>query len=114
MVVRLADHLSRARQRHVVGRSDELVLFKTSVTASELPFYVLYIFGPDGIGKTTLLGEFSMLCEQLHITASTIDARAVDPTPEASLAALGRALNLGTLESALDALSASLERRVIM
>lgn len=114
MLSRLADRLSQARQRHVVGRTDELMLFQSSVVASELPFYVLHIFGPDGIGKTTLLGEFAFLCAQLRIATYTVDAHAIDPTPDAFLAALRLAMSLDEVDSPLDTLCASAERRVIM
>src|SRR5690349_11526308 len=54
-IVRVADRLSVARQRQFVGREDELALFDTALNAAELPFCVLYIYGPGGVGKSTLL-----------------------------------------------------------
>jgi hypothetical protein len=83
MAARLADRLNAMRQRQFVGRSDELALFQSALEAPELPFYVLHVVGPGGVGKTTLLGEFALLCEARDVPALRLDARAVDPTPEA-------------------------------
>jgi hypothetical protein len=64
MPSRLAEHLSTERHRQFVGRGDELALFQSALAAAELPFFVLHVVGPGGVGKTALLGEFVYLCEQ--------------------------------------------------
>src|SRR6185369_15376159 len=85
---RLSDRLHKARQRQIIGRTHERELFRAALDASELPFSVLYVFGPGGIGKTTLLGEFAALCEERHPPYTLLDARGIEPYPEALLAAL--------------------------
>lgn len=100
----LSEQLKAARHRRFVGRSEELKWFETAITATELPSHLLYVFGPGGVGKTTLLGEFSYLCQQFNIPTITLDARNLEPTPEAFLSALRFGMNLPPLESPLKAL----------
>jgi hypothetical protein len=88
MASRLGNRLHMARQRQIIGRASERELFITALDAGELPFHVLYVFGPGGIGKTTLLGEFAALCQERHFPYALVDARGVEPQPEALLAAL--------------------------
>ncbi len=56
---RLADRLGAARRRRFIGRSAEQALFQSALNASELPFFVLHLHGPGGVGKTSLLGQFA-------------------------------------------------------
>ncbi|HEV8193219.1 MAG TPA: ATP-binding protein, partial [Ktedonobacterales bacterium] len=88
MTSRLGDRLHAARRRQLIGRTRERGLFLTALDADELPFHVLYIFGPGGIGKTTLLGEFAALCEERHIPYALLDAHTIEPQPETLIAAL--------------------------
>jgi hypothetical protein len=53
MLTRVADRLSEVRHHQFVGRRDELALFQSIVNAPELPFFVLHVFGPGGVGKTS-------------------------------------------------------------
>ncbi len=78
----LAERLRTARRRRFVGRSQERALFQTALGAPELPFCVLYIFGPGGVGKTSLLQEFIHLSGQAEIPSLYLDARNIEPTPE--------------------------------
>ena len=78
-----ADHLRAARHGYFVGREDERVLFRAILEAEDLPFHVLYIHGPGGVGKTALLREFLHLCEETNTPAHYLDARDVEPTAAA-------------------------------
>lgn len=114
MASRLADRLIEARRRRFVGRAAELALFQTALSAAELPFNVLHVYGPGGVGKTTLLEAFAGLCLQEQVPAVALDARAIDPSPDAFVVALGLAMDLPAGQSPLDALVARPERRVVL
>jgi hypothetical protein len=108
MLSRLADRLNGARHRHFVGRTEERALFESalaSLTTTELPFHVLYVFGPGGVGKTALLIEFAHMAEQAHVPAIYIDGRNVEPSPECFVDTLQGAMNLAPSASPLQALA---------
>jgi len=92
----LAQQLSAARHRQFIGRAPELELFRCAIAAPKLPFHVLHVFGPGGVGKTSLLGEFAYSCEQVQTPALYLDARHTEPSAVAFLS---------TLQSALEQLS---------
>jgi Ni2+-binding GTPase involved in maturation of urease and hydrogenase len=94
MSSRLADRLSLARHRRFAGREAERALFQATLTTAELPFYVLYLFGPGGIGKTSLIKEFAYLADEAKIPVLQLDARSIEPAPEAFLTALQAAMGL--------------------
>lgn len=52
---KLADRLAAVRHGRFVGRETELALFRSVLLAEQTPFVVLHIYGPGGVGKTTLL-----------------------------------------------------------
>src|ERR1041384_1094793 len=114
MATRLADRLRVARHRQFVGRENERALFKSALQAPDLPFSVLHVFGPGGVGKTTLLKEFEYLAEQEGVTPLYIDARNVEAAPGPFVAALQLALGLTVPESPLDVLAARPNRQVIL
>ncbi|HMA33228.1 MAG TPA: ATP-binding protein [Chloroflexia bacterium] len=114
MPVRLADRIEAARRRRFVGRAPERALFQAALVAPELPFCVLYLFGPGGVGKTTLLQEFAALCAAGDVPAIAIDGRNIDPAPEEFTAALQDALGLPPPAAPLDALAAASRRQVIL
>lgn len=51
MLPRLGDLLTMARRRRFVGRASEQKLFQTALTAPELPFHVLHVFGPGASAR---------------------------------------------------------------
>lgn len=114
MSLRLADRLGQARHRRFAGRTAEKAVFQAAIQADELPFFLLYFFGPGGVGKTTLMGELAYLCDQSKISALLIDARNVDPSPESFIQALQLALGLTPPDSPLLALAARAQRQVIL
>lgn len=71
----IRDRLEVARRRRFVGRKIELDLFQSALAIDSLPFHVLYIFGPGGIGKTTLLREFAFVAKQAKADVIEIDGR---------------------------------------
>jgi hypothetical protein len=114
MTMRLADRLSAARHRQFVGRDNERSLFQAALEAPELPFYLLHVYGPGGVGKTTLLKEFAAICERLSVPHTYIDARNIDPSPDSFVGALQLAMGVTPPESPLDALAARGARHVIL
>ncbi|MDX1413348.1 MAG: hypothetical protein R3293_04105 [Candidatus Promineifilaceae bacterium] len=78
----LADRLEAARRQQFVGRSLELDLFRSALAASELPFAVLYLYGPGGIGKTSLLREYAYIAQHLGRRVCRLDGRSLEAGPE--------------------------------
>jgi hypothetical protein len=108
MLSRLADRLDGARHSHFVGRTEERALFASalaSLATAELPFQVLYVFGPGGVGKTALLIEFAHMAEQAHVPAIYVDGRNVEPSPECFVDTLQSAMNLAPPASPVQALA---------
>ena len=89
---RLADRLAAARHGRFVGRESELELFRSALLADEAPFVVLHIYGPGGVGKTTLLHEYVRVAEQVGQTAVLLDSRNMEATPTGFLRAWHGAL----------------------
>jgi hypothetical protein len=113
MVTRLADRLAAARRRHFVGRVAEIQLFQAALAEAEPPYLVLYLHGPGGVGKTSLLGEWATRATQLGTAAIYLDARNVDPTPDSFLTALALALRLSLPADPLGALAGRDGRSVL-
>lgn len=99
MPAHVTDRLNAARRRQFVGRERECGTLRAALLAPELPFQLLYIFGPGGIGKTTLLNEFAAICEEQEQSAIYLNCRAIEPAAESFLAALHSAMNLGATDS---------------
>src|SRR5215212_1925060 len=114
MATRLGERLRAARRRWFVGREAERQLFRDALAAENLPFCVLYVYGPGGVGKTTLLAEFARIAEGAGASAATIDARNVEAMPDSFLAALRLAIGVDPAADPLDALAERLGRHVIL
>ena len=110
----LAEHLKQARHARFVGREGELNLFSSAVRAEHLPFFVLHIFGPGGVGKTTLLQEFIRICESQNANPTYLDVRHVEAAPEPFLHALRLALNIPPEASIPNQLSNQGKKSVIL
>ncbi len=109
---RLSDRLEAARHQRFVGRSPECELFEAALQTNKPSFCVLHIYGPGGIGKTTLLREFDLLCRTYKTRAILLDARELEPSPVAFEAALSQAL--ATEQAPLEFLSAQKQRHVLL
>jgi hypothetical protein len=110
----LADRLMEARHTRFVGRDGELSVFESALRADSLPFYVLHIFGPGGVGKTTLLQEFALLSERYGARPLYLDARNIDLSPDAFVKSLGTLLGQHNGTSIPDLLDSSSQRTVIL
>ena len=79
----LKDRLRAARHALFVGRERERAAFEDALGADRLPFHVLYLHGPGGVGKTSLLREFEHLAREAAVPAAYLDARNLEPAPDA-------------------------------
>ncbi len=92
MTTALADQLAAARRRSFVGRRDEVALFE-ALLAKPGTGGVVYLHGPGGVGKSTLLRQVAWLGEQSGRRVLWFDARdAIDPGADGMLAGLAQAL----------------------
>jgi hypothetical protein len=87
----LATIIDEARRRAFVGRAAELASFEELLDAST-PRCVLFLHGPGGIGKTTLLHQFRVCARAAGRSVILIDGRDVDCSPDGFREALDRAI----------------------
>jgi hypothetical protein len=73
--------ISRRRQRFV-GRVAEIELFRACLDADSAPFAVLFLHGPGGIGKSSLLDAFATEAHRQQMRVVRLDARDLLPSPE--------------------------------
>ncbi|HSN77481.1 MAG TPA: AAA family ATPase, partial [Anaerolineae bacterium] len=106
--------MQSARRRRFIGRTAELALFEAALAAVELPFFLLHIHGPGGVGKTALLAQYARLAEQAGAIPLSIDARNIEPTPEAFLASLCLALGIDPAQQPAETLAQRLDRHVLL
>jgi hypothetical protein len=90
----VAEKLAAARRQQFVGRTDERSLFREALTAVTPPFVLFNIFGPGGVGKTSLLRELVYIAEHLQAKVIRLDGRNIDPTPDFFLGTLQQLLNV--------------------
>ncbi len=110
---RLAARLTTARRRFFVGRVAERELFRQALLAEEPGFTVLYLFGPGGVGKTTLLRQYQHLAEAEGRVVYWLDGREFDASPQGLLFALSQAIDPQAPPLSLKAL-ADLPRGVLI
>ncbi|MBF2067916.1 MAG: ATP-binding protein [Calothrix sp. C42_A2020_038] len=113
MASSLLGRLNAERNRRFVGRVQELALFQNTISSIELPFNILYIYGPGGVGKTSLCAQFMRLCEQVNLNYLSIEARNLESAPESFLGALRGIMGLQESDSPLEALKLSHKRNVL-
>jgi hypothetical protein len=85
----LGARLTAARTRAFVGRTAEVELVRSALVADLPPFSVLWLHGPGGVGKTTLLRRLIEEAEALGAPARLVDCRTVEATPRGFTEALG-------------------------
>lgn len=85
---RLANRLEANRRRQFVGRREELDLFEKVLGEPQPQIALIHVFGPGGVGKTSLLHEFVLRCIDRKIAYTVVDARYLQASPEAFEAAL--------------------------
>ena len=114
LMASIGDRLQDARSHLFVGRTAEVERFRAALTAEAPPFHVLHVFGPGGVGKTELLQAFARCCDEEGCASYFLDARDLDPTPEAFRAALRESVGVEADTSVLNALDERDERAVLL
>jgi energy-coupling factor transporter ATP-binding protein EcfA2 len=85
---KLADILSSTRRQYFTGREKELQIFKSIIQPPHLSTFLLYLYGPGGQGKTTLVKEYADLCREESISFIRIDGRDINAAPQNFITAL--------------------------
>ncbi|MEZ4709896.1 MAG: BTAD domain-containing putative transcriptional regulator [Caldilineaceae bacterium] len=80
-ILSLKERLEQARRAQFVGRTTERALLRQALDGAELPFNILHVYGPGGVGKTTLLHEFARMAHDAGWRVVQLDARNIDPSP---------------------------------
>lgn len=88
----MGDLLEAARDRLFVGRTAEIALFRAALAGEPGSFPVHCLYGPGGIGKSTLLRRFAREARQTGRTVVEVDGRTIVPTPQGFAAAAGEAV----------------------
>ncbi len=109
----IGQRIAATRRQQFVGRETENDLLRSALLAPELPFSLLYLHGPGGVGKTTLLQAFVALCDTLGVPSFLLDARNTKASPEAFLESLRAVLKLPASEDPVGFLSMIAERCVL-
>src|SRR5262249_52733268 len=88
---RLADRLSASGRTRFAGRKTELELFRSVISATEPSFAILHVYGPGGIGKTTLVREWARIAREADRPVLWLDMRNLEPVADIFLAAFAQA-----------------------
>ncbi|MER5479589.1 AAA family ATPase [Streptomyces sp. NPDC002734] len=77
----LAERLRWARERAFVGRSAQLAVFREALAGGDGAPAVIYVHGPGGVGKSTLLRRFADESRDAGRPVVEVNGRLVDPSP---------------------------------
>ena len=91
----IGDRLERARERTFVGRVAEQELWAAALARPMPDFAVLWLHGPGGVGKTSLLARLARIARESGVVPISLDARELVATPDSLHALLRRELGLG-------------------
>lgn len=112
--------LRNLKDRFFVGRRGECRLFADCLAGAADEWRILNVYGPGGVGKSTLLDAFRRLAERSGALYVYLDARDIDPTPQGLVDRLARALDPDgrgdrpTLEDCLRAIGEEAARRPVV
>jgi energy-coupling factor transporter ATP-binding protein EcfA2 len=89
-----------------VGRVEEKALFSSVIAQTPMPVVVWLVYGPGGVGKTTLLRQVEGICRQEGVKYTTLDGRYLQANPEFFIGSLCMATGAPDPVSAMATLSA--------
>jgi hypothetical protein len=89
---RLGERLSQSTRRRFVGRDAEITIFTDLLNRSEQAA-LLWVYGPGGVGKSTLLHRLAQLASDEGRSVLVLDARDLPPTHEGVVQGLSQALD---------------------
>ena len=81
----MAERVAAQRRREFVGRADEVAALRALLEGTR-DGAVLFVSGPGGVGKTTLLARYADLGRELGRRVVRLDARELPPIASAYLA----------------------------
>ncbi len=90
---KISDRLSEVARTTFVGRQNELSFLSDAIHAVNPPFFVAFIHGPGGIGKSRFLHALLYNVDP-KIRRLVLDCREIEPTPQGFQGALGAALEM--------------------
>ena len=104
----LGDVVAARRHDRFVGRVAEIELFRSALEGAEPAPAVLYLYGPGGIGKTSLLDVFVGLATAAGATVVRLDGRGIVAAPHAVLDALRADIDVPDGDGPIDAVDGRL------
>ncbi len=81
-MARLKDILQQQRKMNFVGRQKETTYFEQLLKEERPLVHLLYVYGPGGQGKTTLLKQFADLCKESSVPFIQLDCRYIESHPD--------------------------------
>ncbi len=81
-MARLKDILQQQRKKNFVGRQKETSFFEQLLKEQEPSFHLIYVYGPGGQGKTTLLKQFADHCKESLVPFIQLDCRYIESHPD--------------------------------
>lgn len=98
----IADRAAEKARRTFVGRGAECAAFARILAAPEPEANVVHLFGPGGIGKTTLLRRFAGMATEAGAAVVLLDGTELDTAPQAFAGILAMILGGDPRESRAD------------
>jgi hypothetical protein len=81
-MARLKDILQQQRKKNFVGRQNETSFFEQLLKEKEPSVNLIYVQGPGGQGKTTLLKQFADRCKESAVPFISLDCRYIEAKPD--------------------------------
>lgn len=107
------DQLQRRKRSFFAGRLEEKAWFRRWLEDSERMVRILHLYGPGGMGKSSLLDEWAAIARELEAAFVVLDSRDFPQTPDGFCRKLSAQLQLSTEgepEGQEDALASCLSR----